>query len=72
VESSTLFVAAIVMGVVCSIGCVVLAKSKNRNAVGFFLLGLFLGVVGFIAALLIPAKGTVPPARTASTHGPSG
>ena len=70
-ESSTFYIVALVVGVVCSISCVAIARSKNRNAVGFFLLGLLLGVVGFIIAIFVPTKETVPYARAASTHGPS-
>ena len=69
---STFYIVALVMGVVCGLGCVVLARSKNRNAVGFFCLGLLLGVIGLIIALFIPTREAVPPAQIAGTQGPSG
>jgi uncharacterized membrane protein YeaQ/YmgE (transglycosylase-associated protein family) len=72
VAISTFYIVALIVGVVCGLGCVALAKSKNRNAVGFFCLGLLLGVIGLIVALFIPTKEAVLPAQTAGTQGPSG
>jgi len=69
---STIYIVALLVGVVCGIGCVALSKSKNRNAVGFFFLGFLLGVIGLIIALFIPVKEAMPTAQTAGTPGPSG
>jgi ascorbate-specific PTS system EIIC-type component UlaA len=69
---STIYIVALLVGVVCGIGCVALSKSKNRNAVGFFFLGFLLGVIGLIIALFIPVKEAMLPAQTAGTPGPSG
>ncbi|MBK5092745.1 MAG: hypothetical protein JJE48_04425 [Actinobacteria bacterium] len=65
---STFYIVALVVGVVCGLGCVALARSKNRNAVGFFCLGLLLGVIGLIIALFIPTREAVPTAQTAGTQ----
>ena len=69
---STIYIVALLVGVVCGIGCVTLARSKNRNAVGFFFLGLILGVIGLIIALFVPVKEGMHPAHPAGTHGHGG
>lgn len=69
---STIYVIALLVGVVCGIGCVTLARSKNRSVVGFFFLGFLLGVIGLIIALFIPVKEAILPAQTVGTPGPSG
>ena len=68
----TIYVVGLTVAVVCAFACVSLARSKNRNAVGFFFLGLILGVIGLIIALFVPVRETMHPAHPAGTHGPGG
>ena len=70
-DAGTIYVGLIV-AVVCGFACVSLAISKNRNAVGFFFLGLILGVIGLIIALFVPVKDAMHPAHPAGTHGHGG
>lgn len=55
--SSTIWIALVVIAwLACGIGAALIASSKSQNVPAFFLLGLFLGVVGLIIAVAIPAR----------------
>ena len=49
---------AVFLFVFCGIGAAVVASNKGRNVFGWFLLGLFLGPIGFILSLVISKDTT--------------
>lgn len=58
---------AVLIGVVCGIANIFIAKQKGRSEVGWFLLGFVFGVFGTIALLIVKpikrcdhCKGKVP------------
>ena len=54
---------SVILGVVCGLISAVIASKKNRSALGFFFLGLLLGVFGIVgAAIAQPATPSDPPA----------
>lgn len=40
----------------CAFACYFIARAKNRNAMDYFGLGFFLGIVGLIITICMPAK----------------
>jgi len=58
----------VIVPVLCGIIASNIAKKKNRSYGGFFVLGLFLGVIGIvIAALVAPGTPRPPPGTRAVT-----
>ena len=57
----------IVIWIICAVVCAVIAESKNRSAVGWFFIGLVLGILGVIlvAVLPSPAQSVQPMAHCA-------
>lgn len=56
------------VGVVCGFICSSIAKSKNRDPVSYFMLGLFLGVIGLIIAVVMtPTEPHAPPGMVPRT-----
>ena len=39
----------------CAITCAVIASGKNRNGVGWFFIGLLIGIFGLIMIICLPA-----------------
>lgn len=57
----------IIAGLGMAIGAGAIANSKGRSAIGYFLLGLFLPIVGILVAI-----GMTPLTSTPATMAPSG
>lgn len=67
-SSTTVWVVfLVILWVLCGIGAALIAQYKKQNVAAYFILGLFLGVVGIIIAAVVPARdeGGLPtgPAR---------
>ena len=54
----------LISGMICAVIAGVVAGRKNRNSGGFFLLGLFLPLIGLLAALLATPGEPPPPEGT--------
>jgi hypothetical protein len=54
-----LIITAIVLGLICAVACSFIAEAKNRDTIGFFVLGLILGVVGLVITICLPAREAV-------------
>ncbi|GEM_PF-4031579 len=64
-EDGGLVFLSVAIGLVCGVVCSSIARSKNRDALGYFLLGFFFGIIGLLITALIPKKETrsrvIPP-----------
>lgn len=60
---SAIWIALAIFWVICGIGAALIAQYKKQNVAAFFILGMFLGVIGLIIAAVIPARdeGADPP-----------
>jgi len=56
-NSSVIWILVSVVLLICGIASAFIAQSKNRNAFGYFFLGFFGGILGFIVALAVPKLG---------------
>jgi RNA polymerase subunit RPABC4/transcription elongation factor Spt4 len=63
-DDASFIVLAIVFGVVFGFACSAIAKSKNRDPAGYFVLGLLLGIFGLIITACMPKVET----QTTSPH----
>jgi hypothetical protein len=52
-----------------AIGCVISASNKNRNVVGWFLLGILLGPFGLLYILLVNPKKNLLMSKRLNSHG---
>ena len=43
------------VGIICGAVCATLAHGKDRDEMGYFLLGLVLGVIGVVITALLPS-----------------
>jgi len=50
----TFIIVILIFGVIFGFACSSIAKSKNREQVGWFFGGLFLGLIGLIIIALLP------------------
>ena len=46
----------VIVWIVCSIACAVIAHAKQRSVVGWFLLGMLLGIIGIIIVAVLPSN----------------
>jgi hypothetical protein len=46
-------VIGLVLGLICAVICAVVASSKGRSAVGWFFIGLFLGLIGLVLIIVV-------------------
>ena len=46
-----------IIAIICGIGCYTTARSKNRNALGWFFGGLLLSFLGLLIIVLLPMRG---------------
>ncbi len=60
-------VASIVGAVICGAISATIASNKGHSGGGFFLLGLFFGVIGIIAAAIVSSKAKAPPGMRSTT-----
>ena len=51
-----LMIISVIIGIVCGFVCKSQAANKGYSEAAFFCLGFFLGVIGLVIALLLPAK----------------
>jgi len=47
-------VIVIAQALICAIACSYLAKTKNRDSTTYFIMGLFLGIIGLLVAIGVP------------------
>jgi uncharacterized membrane protein YeaQ/YmgE (transglycosylase-associated protein family) len=57
-KMETIIIVWIIFGVIFGFACSSIAKSKNRDNVGWFFGGLFLGLIGLIIVALLPNLDT--------------
>lgn len=54
-DSSSIWILFAVFWVAFGVGSAAIANSKNRNPLGYFFLGLFLGLIGLLITVAMPA-----------------
>ena len=57
-----MLVVYVIIGIVCGVITAQIASKRNRSVGGFFLLGLILGIIGIIVAVLVPSGEPPAPA----------
>jgi len=58
--SGSTWVIIVIIWLIFAIACAAIAKSKGREPVGYFFLGLILGIIGLIITAVMPSVKPVP------------
>ncbi|MHB8896904.1 MAG: zinc ribbon domain-containing protein [Candidatus Geothermincolia bacterium] len=72
-ETTVIVLLIVVTWIACGIGSALIAKSKRKDPAAYFILGLFLGVIGVIIAAVVPEEASgKSPQPSGRRHIPAG